>query len=968
MKKWYIMRAHPPLVVPTSITLGTGNASDACISIGCVPLDYIPNENVLDDAQTAVYLSAFNFLWLSVLGHFVAPMSFRWPNLLNLSCPRFTRSHVSHMRVDRLRRHPTYVNAKSNSLFLAHFFLLFSSWMAQSSLACHFSHPNASVNVMNNWADDGDTDFESFHYDYFDTTKQMRGNEDCVNLSSLGLSMRLRGGQGSDSEDSDDSNASASPRPSKKRKVAARKRTATAKAKGKSKASPVADSGLRVTLAGANGAPGMFVDEVIDLDTAPECWDVPQFHRIAYILDVSATPDCLRGKGAKTRTVDAHVKKQCQDAWVGGTGSKKSGLAKVTILDEGEDYLSDFERWDSPGSAAQDVSAANRAAKVAEATDVVVIATAFYRSTSTVTKVPREVRKSILLQLFRGEQIVEDDTEIVEGPCPQIIHPSHLPRNKECPCIHFRDNKHVVGKLTAQCCPAELLILIPIDETDLRAVIIPKSGIPHTHPNFPRSKVPYTAAKQYRSAIDAVGLIGTTTLRVDKVRLTRSLAASTKAMLGGLLPEEVHPSLISKRKRRDMVKDARSENFPEGMGLKGTVIGRVWTDRATREAFVLVWNGIFEAIESITGKAPNFNVFSKTSSLLGVIGDAEGAQAQGLGDVIILRGMNTATVNGVATVTVDTILLFIWKTCLVHFKRGVFALESHVTEFVFNCLLGFPYLETTEEIAEYRAFCETSTNPKVKNWWAHKISYPWLLPSLNRSLTSMSHLHWDLTPGDTNPIEGSHVQDNQVNATNRTLIEAILLAREYDNNTARVIKASLTSGVLENGNNSLQARYAAAARRQTRNKAKAVERAAADGGKKVRAKLKAAEQESRAKDLEIARLTAMLAAGPSTPRRIASPFPQTNHTPPANLSPVAGPSRLPALNLFPSLPPMTPIAEPRSDFDYQLAMRSDILDATLHRINQLPMYRGKLDSRNRLMYSVGSDDEVLASDPYPISP
>ncbi|KAJ7767206.1 hypothetical protein B0H16DRAFT_1453534 [Mycena metata] len=273
------------------------------------------------------------------------------------------------------------------------------------------------------------------------------------------------------------------------------------------------------------------------------------------------------------------------------------------------------------------------------------------------------------------------------------------------------------------------------------------------------------------------------------------------------------------------------------------------------------------------------------------------------------------------------------------------------------------------------SYCAMSIGPlmvvayiKDGYWWAHKISYPWLLPSLNRSLTSMSHLHWDLTPGDTNPIEGSHVQDNQVNATNRTFIEAILLAREYDNNTARVIKASLTSGVLENGNNSLQARYAAAARRQTRNKAKAVERAAADGGKKVRAKLKAAEQESRAKDLEIARLTAMLAAGPSTPRRIASPFPQTNHTLPANLSPVAGPSRLPALNLFPSLPPMTPIAEPRSDFDYQLAMRSDILDATLHRINQLPMYRGKLDSRNRLMYSVGSDDEVLASDPYPISP
>jgi hypothetical protein len=93
-------------------------------------------------------------------------------------------------------------------------------------------------------------------------------------------------------------------------------------------------------------------------------------------------------------------------------------------------------------------------------------------------------------------------------------------------------------------------------------------------------------------------------------------------------------------------------------------------------------------------------------------------------------------------------------------------------------------------------------------------------------------------------------------------------AREYDNNTARVIKASLNSGVMENGNNSLQARYAASARRQARGRVKAAERSIADGGKKFKAKLRVAEQESRAKDLEIERLTAMLAAAPSTPRRI----------------------------------------------------------------------------------------------------
>ena len=86
---------------------------------------------------------------------------------------------------------------------------------------------------------------------------------------------------------------------------------------------------------------------------------------------------------------------------------------------------------------------------------------------------------------------------------------------------------------------------------------------------------------------------------------------------------------------------------------------------------MLVWNGIFDAIATITGKILNFKVFSPNSSLLGAIGDSEGAQAQGLGDVIILRRMNTAAVNGIPTVTVDDILLVIWKTCLVHFKRSV---------------------------------------------------------------------------------------------------------------------------------------------------------------------------------------------------------------------------------------------------------------------------------------------------------
>ncbi|KAJ7024117.1 hypothetical protein C8F04DRAFT_1401328 [Mycena alexandri] len=777
-------------------------------------------------------------------------MSVKMTSVFNVARIPFTRSHVSHMRVDRLRRHSAYVKPKWTFISFGQLLVLLSSWFLRCFPLYGFEPTPASVNSNGTRTSDISTLFihlqghRRSHGPFgsdSDSDGEFEGSDCCVaaqnwvhfqhlsdasgdRLGCYAPAMRLRGGQGSDSEDSDDDCDSDSPGPPKKLKIDARAKKQATKSKGKGKAkadTAVVDPGIRVTLAGRNGAPGMFVDEVIDIYEAPECWDIPQHHRVAYILDLSTTPECLQ-LGKKTMTMDGHAKKQCQDAWDGGTGSKKQGLAKVTVLDKGAaiacrrsnltcngfyscslaapDHLADFERWDSSGSATKDlISDPSRAAKIAEANDVVAIATAGHavlRKFGTgnsngkayfvgcsnwkegdglkhrFTHIRPEVRESILYQLFRNEDIDFEDVEIIEGDCLQIVHPSKITANKRCPRVHYRDNKSVAGTLTKQRCPAELLILIPIDETDLRAVVIPKSGIAHNHPPFPRFKVPFAAARKYCSAIDAVGLIGTTTLRVDK-------AASTKTILGGLLPEELHPSLINKRKRRDMVKDARTERFPEGMGIravwnefeneksraindryihtvtmqtdmhviitinpelallvhdaswimvdttfavvhgttnewklliwlsgldKRTVIGRVWTNRATREAFVLVWNGIFDAIQQITGKAVNFQVFSRSSSLLGVIGDAEGAQAQGLGDVIILRGMNSSNVDGVATVTVDSILLFIWKTCLVHFKRGVLALESHVDDFTFNVLLGFPYLQTAHEIADYRAF------------------------------------------------------------------------------------------------------------------------------------------------------------------------------------------------------------------------------------------------------------------------
>ncbi|KAJ7699084.1 hypothetical protein B0H14DRAFT_2649327 [Mycena olivaceomarginata] len=328
----------------------------------------------------------------------------------------------------------------------------------------------------------------------------------------------------------------------------------------------------------------------------------------------------------------ANYLSQCQDAWTGPTGSKKTGLALVTILDEGKviqcrrsnlkcngfytcslappDHLLGFERWDVELDTAtrELISGPMFKFKNAEGTDIVAIATAFYRSminqhckakgdsngqfecgghavmrkyrtvfnfyfisfspliqilgkssgkhyfigcsnwsdgdglSHRFTKIPPQVRESILRSLFRGEEIVEEDIEVVEGYCSAIIHPSHLPRKKECGRIHYRDSKSVIGHLEVQTCPAELLILIPVDENDLRAVVIPKAGVPQNHPAFVRTKTPFQVAKKYKKAAEITGVIGQTTLRIDK-------AASTRKLLDGKLPQEMHPSMVNNRKR-----------------------------------------------------------------------------------------------------------------------------------------------------------------------------------------------------------------------------------------------------------------------------------------------------------------------------------------------------------------------------------------------------------------------------------
>ncbi|KAJ7501377.1 hypothetical protein B0H11DRAFT_2188966 [Mycena galericulata] len=104
------------------------------------------------------------------------------------------------------------------------------------------------------------------------------------------------------------------------------------------------------------------------------------------------------------------------------------------------------------------------------------------------------------------------------------------------------------------------------------AVIIPKAGVPHNHPASLRTNTRFQVSQKYKKAAETPGVIGQTTLRIDK-------AASTRALFQGRLPQEGHPSMVSNRKRREIVQSLGAANFPDGTGMN-TVLREFEKDKS----------------------------------------------------------------------------------------------------------------------------------------------------------------------------------------------------------------------------------------------------------------------------------------------------------------------------------------------------------------------------------------------------
>ncbi|KAJ7759918.1 hypothetical protein B0H16DRAFT_1815114 [Mycena metata] len=304
-------------------------------------------------------------------------------------------------------------------------------------------------------------------------------------------SFRLRGGFDSDSDNESSDDCGSDCKTSGKRKRKASTSAPRKSRKGKGRAVSEVDSGIRVTV-GKGKAQGLYVDEVVEIQSAPEYWCVPQSDaRRAYIVDLTGSPECLESTNVPL-TVDGFIKKQCQDSMTGPTGARderastrlralaKSAEAKSLVAIATHECLF-YESVMSKhcnGAIEEDFPCGGHAvlrkflkefffSPLRWRSELIINGKAYFIGCSNwtkdddithrFTKIPAGVRESILRKLFRGEALSDIEDDVVTGPCTQITHSANLPNNKLCPRTHFRDGQHVRGTLSKNKCPAKIL-------------------------------------------------------------------------------------------------------------------------------------------------------------------------------------------------------------------------------------------------------------------------------------------------------------------------------------------------------------------------------------------------------------------------------------------------------------------------------------------------------------------------------
>ncbi|KAJ6496154.1 hypothetical protein C8R45DRAFT_1094409 [Mycena sanguinolenta] len=229
---------------------------------------------------------------------------------------------------------------------------------------------------------------------------------------------------------------------------------------------------------------------------------------------------------------------------------------------------------------------------------------------------------------------------------------------------------------------------------------------------------------------------------------------------------------------------------------KRFTLASLYCDTQNKEAFTQLFKEFFDAVAHVTGERLKLAPFYPDAKCRVVIMDGEVPQAQGL--AAFLEIYNNPRVSGIHTTDETELLSLCLKICNPHFLRywthpvfiplvlmitrsHIEELSSEIPQIVIDRLKSIMGLKTPEQISDWHQFVAAQSYEDVRNWYQHKLKYPWYLHSVNKSLSKIASDDWDITPLHSNYAETAHAARNAETGIHMPLLTAILKSKERDN-------------------------------------------------------------------------------------------------------------------------------------------------------------------------------------------
>ncbi|KAJ6614279.1 hypothetical protein B0H10DRAFT_2436035 [Mycena sp. CBHHK59/15] len=500
-----------------------------------------------------------------------------------------------------------------------------------------------------------------------------------------------------------------------------------------------------------------------------------------------------------------------------------------------------------------------------------------FRESHRTHSIPDNVDEQLLLKLFAGKALANDDSVDTNG-CSRIVHPHIGGKLKYCRHPHI-----IKGKAVAQCpivhrkCGSKRTYYIPVDPTIRKVLIFHPKSVPHNHPIAPPLKLSHDAKSHFLKCVHAVGLIGTSVAKVDN-------APSTQLLLGGKRPGQFAAGLHNTRLKQDILGNEKKKKYPAGLGVTGAYdlyhqdLKKPLNERYIHRFQHAPGGGliIFTCYTSLLSLLddPGVKVFEDDTTFKRVAGDLNEwevvifynaleraitlarmyidrsdtkffellfnifreikieATGKDIGFARFMPNRNLLVMNadmeaaqalGAARSFLKTnVSSFSNITTLdpqffaTFFINPLPEFASLVNSEDYKWLKDFMYIDSVESLKSFSDFIASLGVKKIQDWWAHKEMNDWVIPCLVKSQSNILPEHWDSTPATTNTGEAQHHWTNSRTVIKLTLVEGIeRRGFSYALDILEDVEISTTTGVLRNSNNEMFHRQGRSSQRQS---------------------------------------------------------------------------------------------------------------------------------------------------------